>query len=231
MGHKQKKRNFMKVFGIWIGIVLLLTFLSKSVYRYRLPVVSVSFPKQGSISFTVEGTAEVSYSEAAEKSGEWTAALFITDEQLEYVDLGSTAEVEIKGVKERLAGEIQSVVPFADQSRTGYLVQILFRFKDMEIAGRQAEITIRKDSPQYDALIPAAALRKDAVGYYVLVLHEDDSVLGEGYAAYRMSVDLLDSDETFCAVRGLPADEKVIVAAASEITDGSKVYYDGEIKP
>lgn len=134
MDHKQKKSKFAKVFGIYIGILLLLTFLSKSIYMYRLPVVSVSLPKQG-------------------------------------------------------------------------------------------KITTSKDSPQYDALIPAEALRKDSVGYYVLVLHEDDSVLGDGYVAHRMSVDLLDSDETYCAVRGLPTDEIVIVSATSEITDGSKVCY------
>lgn len=321
MNHKQEKNKSAKVFGIFIGIVLLLTFLSKSIYNYQLPVVSVSSPKQGKMSFTVEGTAEVSYSyvdsiyanidgrvkdilvqvgdevqkgqcimqferigsnaacvheegadadsecplcetgeikeiiaenngiitsigvkkgmyvssmqntiiyEIAEKSEEWTVALFITDEQLEYVDLDSTANVEVEDMNERFVGEIQSIVPYANQSKTGYLVRILICSEDMEIAGRQANVTISKDSPQYDALIPVATLRKDAVGYYVLVLHEEDSVLGDGYVAHRMSVDLLDSDETYCAVRGLPTDEIVIVAATSEITDGSKVYYEGE---
>ena len=37
----------------------------------------------------------------------------------------------------------------------------------------------------------------------------------------------LNSDETYCAVRGLPTDEFVIIASTSEITDGSKVYYGG----
>ncbi len=300
MYHKREKNKFTKVFGIFIGIVLLLTFLSKSIYNYQLPVVSVSSPKQGKISFTVDGTTEVSYShvdsqyanidgrvkdilvqigdevqkgqcimqfemegteeikeiiaehdgiitsigvekgmyvssmqntiiyEIAEKSEEWAVTLFITDEQLEYVDLDSTANVEVKDVNERFVGEIQSIVPYANESKTGYLVRILFCSEDMKIVSRQAKVTISKDSPQYDALIPVAALRKDAVGYYVLVLHEEDSVLGEGYVAYRMSVDLLDSDATYCAVRGLPTDEIVIVASTSEITDGSKVYYEGE---
>ncbi len=300
MKHKQEKNKFAKVFGIFIGMVLLLTFLSKSIYNYQLPVVSVSSPKKGRISFTVEGRAEVSYSyvdsiyanidgrvkdilvqagdevqkgqcimqfemagtgeiteivaentgiitsigvkkgmyvssmqntiiyEVAEKSEEWTIALFITDEQLEYVEVNGTANVEVEDVNERFVGEIQAIVPYANQSKTGYLVRILICSEDMEIVGRQAKVTIRKDSPQYDALIPVAALRKDAVGYYVLVLQEEDSVLGDGYVAHRMSVDLLDSDETYCAVIGLPSDEIVIVAATSEITDGSKVYYEGE---
>jgi hypothetical protein len=62
----------------------------------------------------------------------------------------------------------------------------------------------------------------------VLVLQQSDSVLGNGYEAKRMSVDLLDSDETYCAVRGLPTDESVIIASTGDITDGSDVYYEGD---
>lgn len=295
-----QNRKFGKVLGVFIGIVLLLTFLSKSIYNYQLPVVSVSLPKQGNMSFTVEGTAEVAYShvdsiyadvdgrvrdilvqsgdevqkgqcimlfeiagtgditeivaedagiitsigvkegmyvssmqntiiyEIAEKSEEWTVALFITDEQLEYVEVNGTATVEVEDVKERFIGEIRSVVSYASQNKAGYLAQIAICSEDMDIAGRQAKVTICKESAEYEALIPIAALRKDVTGYYVLVLHEEESVLGEGYVAHRMSVDLLDSDETYCAVRGLPTDEIVIVSATSEIADGSKVYYEGE---
>ena len=119
--------------GIFLCIVLVLTFLSKSFYNYQLPVVSVSLPEKGII-----------------------------------------------------------------------------------------------ESMEYDALIPVAALRTDATGYYVLVVHKEDSVLGKGYFANRISVDLLGSDQIYCAVRGLPTDEIVIVSATSEIADGSKVNYEGE---
>ena len=71
-------------------------------------------------------------------------------------------------------------------------------------------------------------MRKDSVGYYVLALKKEDSVLGNSYVAHRVSVDLLNSDETYCAVRGLPTDEAVIIASTCEITDGSKVYYEGD---
>ena len=83
------------------------------------------------------------------------------------------------------------------------------------------------ENVEYDALIPVAALRTDATGYYVLVVHKEDSVLGKGYFANRISVDLLGSDQIYCAVRGLPTDEIVIVSATGEIADRSKVYYEG----
>ncbi len=45
-----------------------------------------------------------------------------------------------------------------------------------------------------------------------------------------MGVTLLDSDEDYCAVRGIPSDEHVIVAATGEIGDGSNVFFEGGLR-
>ncbi len=299
MEQKQKNTNFAKALLIFIGIVLFLTFFSKSIYNYRLPVVSVSTPKQGKLGFTVEGTAEISYSRMesvyaevdgrvneilvqsgeevekgqclmrfkidgtgemqeivaekdgivtsvgikkgmyvssmqntilyriAEKSDEWIVTVFVTEEQLPYVDEKSMANVQIMELNKNVAGTIQSVVSYAEQNKTGYQAEVSIISDNPELAGKTANVTIKKESEQYDTIIPAAALRKDSLGYYVLTLKEADSILGRGYAANRMSVDLLNSDMEYCAVRGLPADEMVITASTSAIADGSGVYYEG----
>jgi multidrug efflux pump subunit AcrA (membrane-fusion protein) len=296
---EQKNQNFAKAFGIFAGIVLLLTFFSKSIYNYQLPVVSVATPKSGKLSFTVEGSAEVSYSHMesvysdvdgwvkeilvrsgeevekgqclmklelagteelceivaeksgiitsigvkkgmyvssmqniilygiAEKSEEWTVTVFVTEDQLAYVDGESVVTVQITDLNKKFNGNVQSVVSYADRNKTGYQAEILITSDNQELAGKKAKVTIEKESEQYDTIIPAAALRKDSLGYYVLVLQEEDSVLGDGYAAYRMSVDLLNSDEEYCAVRGLPTDETVITASTSAISGGSRVRYEG----
>lgn len=91
----------------------------------------------------------------------------------------------------------------------------------------ETEILAGSELQPYDVLIPASALRKDYEGYYVLVLRENQSVLGRGYVAHRMSVELLDSDQEYCAVRGLPTDEQVILTGTDVIGDGSNVYYGG----
>jgi multidrug efflux pump subunit AcrA (membrane-fusion protein) len=293
---KKRKRSLKKIFGIFIVAVLALTFFSKSFYNYRLPVVTVTLPKPGKLSYTVEDTTELSYSHisscyadmdgrvtdilvkegervekgqclmkfklavseelqdiTAEESGiitsigvkkgmfvssmqntilyglakiseEWTAIIFINEEQFEYVTKDSKPTLKIEGMKEVVAGEVRSIIPYADAKKSGYQVEILIR-SETELAGKRASITIKKESTQYDTVIPATALHKDAAGYYVLVLKEDDSVLGNVYMAHRMSVDLWDSDEAYCAVGGLPGDEYVILAATNKITDGSRVNY------
>lgn len=317
---EQKNKNFAKMFSGFVGIVLLLTFFSKSIYNYQLPVVSVAVPKQGKLKFTVESSGEVSYSHMesvyadvdgrvkeilvqsgdevekgqclmkfkcssgaadtyeevagadsecplsgagelykivaekdgiitsvgvkkgmyvssmqntilyviAEKSEEWTVTVFVTEEQLEYVDEESAVNVQVTDLNKNFNGNVRSVVSYADQNKTGYQAELMITSDNQEIAGKKAKVIIEKESEQYDTIIPAAALRKDSLGYYVLVLKEEDSVLGNGYAAYRMSVDLLNSDEEYCAVRGLPTDETVITDSTSVISGGSRVYYEGD---
>ena len=151
----------------------------------------------------------------------------MTEKQLPYVDEKSMANVQIMELNENVAGTIQSVVSYAEQNKTGYQAEVSIISDNPELAGKTANVTIKKESEQYDTIIPAAALRKDSLGYYVLILKEADSVLGRGYTANRMSVDLLNSDMEYCAVRGLPADEMVITASTSAIADGSGVYYEG----
>ncbi len=166
--------------------------------------------------------------EIAEKSEEWACYLIISEEQRESVDSDSTPVLYIESRNETLEGEIISIAGYVGQNQTGYKVKIRVSLDDATLYGEKVDITIRNEGMAYDALIPAAALRKDASGYFVLVLQRDNGILGNGYEAHRMSVDLLDSDESYCAVRGLPLDERVIIASTGEIKDGSDVFYEGD---
>ena len=135
MNQEQKHKSVCgKIMIIFIVLVLLLTFFSKSFYNYKLPHVSVEYPKQGKLDF-------------------------------------------------------------------------------------------KEESEVYDALIPASALRKDSKGYYVLTLQKDEGILGDGYKAERNSVDLLASDETHCAVEGIPEGTGVIVTDVKELAEGDHVYF------
>ncbi len=296
MNHK-----LIKALGILFGTIMVLTFFSKSFYNYRLPVVTVSAPKEGRLNFTVTDTAEISYSRVdyiygeidgrvreilaetgdtvkkgqclivleeagsgerieitaqrdgvltsvgvrkgmyvssmqniilysiAQMSQEWMIPVFLTDEQMDAVDEKSSVTVQVKGLNQYLKGIIASVNAYADQSGSGYQAVIKIISDEAKLAGKRAAVTIKTESEPYDTIIPKAALKKDATGYYVLVLKEDTQVLGEGYAAHRISVDVLDSNESFCAVRGLPSDELVIVEATDEIRHGSNVFYVGDM--
>ena len=162
--------------------------------------------------------------EIAEQSGRWQAALWTDDEERGLLDEESVPILQINGMHAPVTGRIQSIAAGAGPDGSGWQVGIEFEARDVNLAGRQAAVTVTCRQETYDTLVPAAALQKDASGYYVLILQENDSVLGSGYAAARRSVELLDSDGVYCAVRGLPQDEAVITAGADEIADGSGVY-------
>lgn len=295
----KKIKRFMKAAVIFVAVVIVCTFFSKSLYNYRIPTVTVDFPKQGCLDLSVKGDTEIGYFnvnvvycdvdgrvkrilidageevstgqtimefeapgtgevidvtakktgivtkigveegmyvssmqntvlyQIAEKSSEWTAYLLISDEQRELVTFDSVPVFQIEGVSGSVTGTINAITAYADYQMSGWQIQMLFKSEDENLAGKQAKVTINNESQMYDTLVPTSALRKDAESYYVLVLRENQSVLGRGYVAHRISVELLDSDQEYCAVRGLSSDEQVIITATDVIGDGSNVYYGG----
>lgn len=300
MDHKTKR--FVKFAVVFTAILAVCTFFSKSFYNYRIPTVTVAFPRQGNLDLSVEGDAEIGYSSVravycevdgrikrilaeageevtagqtvmqletygtgeiteitapkdgivtgigvdegmyvssmqntvlykyAEKSSEWTAYLLIGDEQKEFVSVDSVPVFQIEGIKGYVEGTIRSITAYADQQMSGWQIQMSLESEDGDLEGRQAKVTIGSEPWIYDTLIPVSALRRDSEGYFCLVLRQNESVLGKGYVAHRMSVELLDSDREYCAVRGLPSDEQVIITATDVIRDGSNVYYGGYIE-
>ncbi len=304
MNQERKQRSvYRKVMIIYIVLILLLTFFSKSFYNYRLPIVSVECPKQGELDFKVESAGEVFYNDItscyadkegivkavyvktgdkvkkgqkllqinpvgtkkmedvrAEKDGiiaslgtgtgmyvsymsnevlytiaeenrKWSVILQLTEEETKNMEIGNRATVNLRGRNGPLQGKVAEIVPYTSESFSGYHVDVRFHCEDDSIAGKKADISIKNRNEVYDALIPVSALRKDAKGYYVLTLQKDEGILGDGYKAGRNSVDLLDSDETYCAVEGIQEGTYVIVASAKEIAEGDHVYYEpGEEK-
>lgn len=156
--------------------------------------------------------------------------LIIDEDKLDLLDTHSVVEIKIKGVKEVLTGEIKTIIPYKDGSGDNdskFLVTIVIPCTSNELAGKQADVTIKTESEQYDCLIPNYALRKDDKGYYILILREETSILGKNYIVRKVSVDLLDSDGSMSAVRGLTEMEPIISASSSVIDNGNRVKYNG----
>ncbi|HEX3077004.1 MAG TPA: hypothetical protein VHQ24_09085, partial [Lachnospiraceae bacterium] len=91
--------------------------------------------------------------------------------------------------------------------------------------GSIVEFTIRKQSEQYDVIIPIQALRMDAKGNnYVLVTREKNTVLGNELTAFRIDITLLDKDGISAAIEGglLPTDP-LIISSSKYIEEGDRV--------
>lgn len=165
--------------------------------------------------------------EAAKLSGVYEVILQISDDKAVNLEKGSRAVVRLPKENLSLEGEVVRVVPYADAAFTGYQAVVRFQSEDISVVGKSADVMIKKSSIMYDTLIPVSALRKDFEGYYVLVLQKNESILGDGYIAQKISVDLIDSDKLYCAVEGLLEDELVIAEAPKKVAKGDAVYYEG----
>lgn len=157
----------------------------------------------------------------------WKAEFTIDKEKLDLFDAQSGVEVTIKSVPGILTGKITSITPDVSENGEESKVTIIIRNAKQDLAGKSAVIKIKTERGPYPSVIPNYALRKDENGYYILVLQEENSVLGKNLIAHKVSIDLLDTDGFLSAIEGLILSEPVVTASTSPIKDGSRVKYNG----
>lgn len=295
---RTKKRHFAGVMGSFGAAAVLLTFLSRSLYNYNLPVVTVTVPKPGVLTYQVEGSGELFYEEVknwycevdgrirqilaqtgdrvkkgqclmrcqvpgqqelleiragesgiltyigveegmsvnsqqnlvlystARESGTWVCTVSAPREAYERLGGDCIPLLELAETGESVEGEI-SRLTLSGGAQEDCRIYIRVRSKE-DLSGRRLQVTLRQDSGLYESMIPTCVLHKDSLGYYVLALEKDESVLGQGYVARRLAVDLEAQDEEYSAVTGIPGGYQVIAESTKDIWDGREVYFEGE---
>lgn len=88
-----------------------------------------------------------------------------------------------------------------------------------------AAFSIKKESEEeYENMLPLTAIRQDNNGYYCLAIRKSESVLGEEIKAERISIILLDKDDTQAAVKGaIHPDTEIIITSEKDIHTGDRV--------
>lgn len=84
-----------------------------------------------------------------------------------------------------------------------------------------AEFTWR--SEVYGTVLPLSALYGSDNNYYVLVVQERSTVLGSEYAAVSYPVTLLERNEEYAALSGVPGNLPVIVSGDKPVRDGDRI--------
>lgn len=87
------------------------------------------------------------------------------------------------------------------------------------------DATIAPKSENYTTVIPLQALRGSQNEYYVLILEEEQGVMGSELVVKRLDVEVVDKDSTSAALQeGLLTGEQEIISNSSRmIQEGSKV--------
>ena len=163
--------------------------------------------------------------QTAELSNKWKAEFIIDEEKLDLFNMQSVVEVMVKSVPGILTGKITTITPYENENGVKSKVAVIIRNVNQTLAGKIADIKIKTESSPYASIIPNYALRKDTDGYYILVLREENNILGKNFIAHKVSVDLLDTDASLSAIQGLTIAEPVITTSTSPIDEGNRVKY------
>lgn len=147
----------------------------------------------------------------------------IPAKQAEKISIGDAVCLYRDGKQEDKTAKVVSVsTPNAEGN-----VEVICRDDSGEtrVIGAEQEWKIRKQSKPYNTCVPLEALRQGGANeYYVFVLTEKQTILGEQLVAEKVDVSLIAHDGSYAAVEcSLTDDAKLITTCSKEIQDGDLV--------
>lgn len=136
------------------------------------------------------------------------------------IDLGDNVNVTLAGKRNSIDSEIGKI-SINKEGMTEF-ISSLPQGGDYYL-GEKAKFKITTETEQYIQCIPIQALREDNYGYYVLVIDEQEDILGTQLIAVRRNVNLLAKGTSIVAVEGLIGKSQVITDSNKYINPGDRV--------
>lgn len=189
---------------------------------------------EGKVLAPVDGIVLRCNVQVGEKTSDTTAILLadlgqgckfsgsLTQEQSEYIGVGDLVTLRASST-----GKQYEKLPVTTVSGTDSGYQLTVQLPANTLPhGASAELTFTRKSQAYACCVPVAALHLDARNQpYVLVVEPVDSVLGTQLQARKVSVTVLEKNETMAALAqgSLSSGQQVIVGSDRAVDSGSRV--------
>ena len=170
--------------------------------------------------FTTEGTA-MRLADASQGS-RLVASVDKSNEK--YVSKGCQVNISVAGIKEKITS--YTVTSVTENEGDPTLLDIVIDMPDGGLeTGTRAEIEIVQKSENYSTVIPIQALHEEQNGYYVLVMEEEQGVMGKELVAKRYEVKVQDKNSVNAALEDglLTSEQEIISSSSRSIGDGSRV--------
>lgn len=153
----------------------------------------------------------------------------IPAEQQKYAAKGDTVTLSSTNEEKKAEGLLIASVKENQEEDQMLDVVVLVPGDQMDI-GATAVMHLKKTSRTYPCTIPVGALRTDGKGYFVLVVQEEQGILGSEWYAVRLDVTVLEKNEKTAAVKDgiLGYEQRVIVSSDKPIEAGSRVRLEEE---
>ena len=203
----------------------------------QLEKLETLLENQGRVCAPADGLVTGIYIQTGGMTAETTAVLLadlskgyrfvgeITREQEKYIGAGDLVTLTANTGRESFE-ELPVSAVRADEEKEGvYTVTVQLPEDTLEL-GAAAVLDFTKKSEVYPVCVPLSALYLDEKNLpYVLVLDEIDTIMGTETRARKVSVTVLEQNESFAALAegAVGSQEEVIVSSDKSVDDGSRV--------
>lgn len=203
----------------------------------QLEKLETLLENQGRVCAPADGLVTGIYIQTGGMTAETTAVLLadlskgyrfvgeITREQEKYIGAGDLVTLTANTGRESFE-ELPVSAVRADEEKEGvYTVTVQLPEDTLEL-GAAAALDFTKKSEVYPVCVPLSALYLDEKNLpYVLVLDEIDTIMGTETRARKVSVTVLEQNESFAALAegAVGSQEEVIVSSDKSVDDGSRV--------
>lgn len=170
--------------------------------------------------FTTEGTAM----RLADTSQGSRLTVSVDKSNEEYVNKGNPVTITVSGGREKISD--YTVTSVTENEEDANLLDVVIDLpKGVLEAGTRADIEITQKSENYGTVLPIQALHEEQNGYYVLVVQEEQGVMGTELVARRLDVKIRDKNSTNVALEEglLSGDQEVISSSTRSVEEGSRV--------
>lgn len=176
--------------------------------------------KQGAV------TVDTDYVRLSTTSGGYMVEFKVSQDKLRDITIGSAVNVKLAnyywGYEARITGrglpDESGMVTMRAQLNTT-------EFKD----GDAVQVTVVLSDRQYWNCVPVGAVRPDENGYYVLVLGEENTILGTQTVARKVAVTITDQNNEYAAVEFTASSDGYIDYNAKIILSSNKPVNDGDM--
>ncbi len=145
----------------------------------------------------------------------------INREQKKYVEIGSHVTIQIDGSKTRYD---ELTVEHIDESESADKYDIMVSIPSDHVSiGTTGTLEIEEQSNYFDTCVAIDALHKDNQQYYIYIIKNSNTVLGEECSVERRDVTVFDKNNKYVAIDAVITEEEEV------ITDSNKDIGEGDI--
>lgn len=192
---------------------------------------------EGKILSPVDGIVTRCNVQTGEKTSDTTAMLLadlsqgckfsglVTEEQSKYIGVGDRVTLRAGSTGKRYEDLPVTTFSPSEEAEGGYRLTVQLPANTLSL-GASAELSFTRKSQPYSCCVPVSALRLDTRNQpYVLVVEQVDTVLGPQQQARKVSVTVLEQNETTVALAegALSSKQQVIVGSDRAVDIGSRV--------